>query len=217
MTITFMLMLKKSYNMLIHYRICLCLILVFFLPFVNAVAQDEIHYIYNDSTRSIGFIDKSADDSEIESYDIVVIDSHFHDIATLCRDVQYVDSNAVKIVENQFYFISHECLIVYNIETTIYDTIYRNIDGLDINSFCLLPSNLAIVASVNYKTEDITFSVLDVAFNKVLWDCGINEINVGLEYLRIIMKEAGPDIVDVFTNQNNYHILMREKTCIRKK
>jgi len=79
-----------------------------------------------------------------------------------------------------------------------------------------LGRDLAVVASVNYKTEDITFSVLDLTFNKILWNCNINETNVGLEYLRITMQGAGSDCIDVSTNQYDYCISQSEEICKKK-
>lgn len=191
------------------------MIIVFLLPFASAIAQGNIQYFFHDSTYAIEFIDRSIEDSEIESYDIVVINSLLKDTTTLCRNVLFVDSCAVKLIGSQFYFISHEYLVEYNIETTVCDTIFRNSDGLNINAFCLI-SNILVVASVNNKTEEITFSVLDLSFNKILWNCIIYEPNVGLEYLRIIMREAGADNIDVLTNQYNYSISIRDETCRRK-
>ena len=216
MTITFMLISKKSNNMFRHSHLRKCIVIFFFLPFTNVFAQGEIQYISYDSISKIVFIDKSIEDAEIESYDIVVINSHLKDTTTLCRNVLYVDSSAVELIGSQFFFISHENLIVYNMETAICDTIFRTIDGLNINAFCLIPENLAVVASVNYKTEDITFSVLDLTFNKILWNCNINETNVGLEYLRITMQGAGSDCIDVSTNQYDYCISLSEEICKKK-
>lgn len=199
-----------------HSHLRKCIVIFFFLPFTNVFAQGEIQYISYDSISKIVFIDKSIEDAEIESYDIVVINSHLKDTTTLCRNVLYVDSSAVELIGSQFYFISHENLIVYNMETAICDTIFKTIDGLNINAFCLISENLAVVASVNYKTEDITFSVLNLTFKKILWDCNINETNVGLEYLRITMRKTCSDYVDVSTNQCNYSISLSEGICRKK-
>ena len=203
--------------MFLHSRFCKCVIIVFFLPLANTIAQDKIQYISCDSISKIAIIDKSAVDSEVESYDIVVINSYLKDTTILCVDVQYIDSNAVKLIGRHFYFISHEFLIVYDVENAICDTIFRDMDGLNINAFCLIPNNLAVVSSVNYKTEDIIFSVLDLTFKKKPWNCIINEPNIGLEYIRITPQEVGLDHVDVSTNQYTYRISTRRENCIRIK
>lgn len=190
-----------------------CLILLLLLPYTYIYAQNNVTYVSNDSIYKIGFIDRSLEDSEIESYDIVVIDSFIADTMIISRNVPYVDNGAIKHLGSRILFISHECLIMYDLRNRIYDTVLHSSKEFDINAFFITSDNLAIVASVNYKTEDIIFSAMELTSKKNVWSCGVHEENIGLEYLRIIMNEKSDGTIDVQTNQNYYHISLSGKIC----
>ena len=200
-----------SQNFIIHKL----LILLVLLYSSYAVAQNEMQYISCGSSFQIGYIDRSVVDSEVETYDIVIVENTNSDTINICSNIPYVDSNAVKQISQHLLFISYENLVSYNIETTAYDTIFHNIDGLNINAFYVLPSKYIVIASVDYKSEDLIFTILNANSNTILGKCISHEENIGLEYLRISIRETSTGDVDVFTNQYNYRVSISENTCER--
>lgn len=83
------------------------LILLVLLYGSYAVAQNEIKYISCGSSFQIGYIDRSVVDSEVETYDIVIVENKNSDTINICSNILYVDSNAVKQIwgqESLFYF-----------------------------------------------------------------------------------------------------------------
>ena len=184
-----------------------------------SIAQNE--YATNNITDSfdfsIGYIDKTADDAEIGSYDIIITNKYNFDTTIICRNIHYIDDNALKCSDNKLFYISTGLsLVVYDIFTKSYDTICNSYRGrFYLNSFLLMPNNHILLAAVNYQSEKIVFVELDFLKKKIIRKCSICEKNVGLEFLRINMQCAGEDVVNVKTTQCEYQISLKKRMYVK--